>query len=154
MHCTYSSREIETSGVGSHYDSTYKLNTRVKDNSRKESSEKSIETHKNTRKAVFYICENYSINEIKLLSMRKSPSWHDFLFNVLIFSYFFFSSAAVVTRFLAKMNLSFKSCDMHQSGQINTVSIDLCMCKPFRYPHHPRSTMNNEHRNKFCRIDI
>jgi hypothetical protein len=40
----------------------YELNTRLQDNSRKKNSEKSIETHKNTRKAVFYICENYYIN--------------------------------------------------------------------------------------------
>ncbi len=46
-------RKIEISVVGSHYDRTYKLNTRVKDKLRKKSSEKSIETHKNIRTAVF-----------------------------------------------------------------------------------------------------
>ncbi len=63
VHCTYpGAGRIEISAVGSHYDRTYKLNTRVKDNSRKESSEKSSETHKNIRTAVFSICENYYTN--------------------------------------------------------------------------------------------
>jgi hypothetical protein len=134
---------IEISGVGSHYDRTFKLNTRVKDNSRKESSEKPIETHKNkeySNSCIFHLR--------KLLHKldKNIVGRHDFLFNVLIFFVFFFSSVAVVTRFLAKINLSIKSCDMYQSGQINTVSTvstyKLNVCKAFLESTSP--TVNNE----------